>query len=405
LDDNRVFDYTVHFGSNQETYSFKTAPKPGSRIKFTFGYASDSRSGQGGGERDFNGANTYIMKKIIALGVYEQCVFMQFTGDLISGYKIDPNQIRLEYANWKRAIEPWARYFPVVSTMGNHEAILYYWALPGGDFYSIDKFPFDEISAEAIFAENFVNPLNGPESEDDAYYDPSRRNIDFPSYKENVFYYTYDNVAMVVLNSNYWYSPSRTHVQDIGGNIHAYVMDNQLKWMEETLDMLEKDENIDHVFITIHTPFFPNGGHVMDDMWYGGNNDNRPYIAGKPVVKGIIERRDDLLDIIVNKTEKAVALLTGDEHNYCKTHITPETNIYPEGWDKPRLELKRSIYQVNNGAAGAPYYAQEVTPWSPYTTGFTTQNALVLIHVDGNKVNVEVLNPDTLDTVDEFILR
>lgn len=143
----------------------------------------------------------------------------------------------------------------------------------------------------------------------------------------------------------------------------------------------------------------------MDDMWYGGNNDYRPYIAGKPVVKGIIERRDDLLDIIVNKTEKVVALLTGDEHNYCKTHITPDTNIYPEGWDKPRLKLKRSIYQVNNGAAGAPYYAQEVTPWTPNTTGFTTQNALVLIRVDGNKVNVEVLNPDTLDTVDAFILR
>lgn len=405
LKDHTMYNYTVQFGTNQEMYSFKTAPKPGSRTKFTFGYASDSRSGQGGGERDFNGANAYIMKKIMALGAYEQCEFMQFTGDLITGYKIDPNQIRLEYANWKRAVEPWARYIPVISTMGNHEALMYYWSLPGGDFYSIDKFPFDKVSSEAIYAENFVNPKNGPESEDGAFYDPNKKKIDFPSYKENVFYYTYDNVAMIVLNSDYFYSPSTSHVNITSGNIHGYIMDNQLEWMEKTLGELENDENIDHVFVTVHTPFFPNGGHVNDDMWYNGNNDYRPYVAGKPVDKGIIERRDDLLEIIVNKSKKVVALLTGDEHNYCKTHITPETNIYPENWDKPKLKLKRSIYQVNNGAAGAPYYSQEITPWSPFTTGFTTQNALVLFHIEGTKIQMEVINPDTLDKVDELVLR
>ncbi len=405
LNERQEYKYTVHFGTNQESYSFRTAPKPGSRTKFTFGYASDSRSGQGGGERDFNGANAYIMKKIMALGMYENCAFMQFTGDLITGYKIDPNQIQLEYANWKRAVEPWGRYIPVITTMGNHEATMYYWALPGGDFYSIDKFPFDKISSEAVYAQNFVNPLNGPESEDGSKYDPSKKNIDFPSYKENVYYYTYDNVAMVVLNSNYWYAPSTSHVNETSGNIHAYIMDNQLNWMAETLEILENDENIDHVFVTVHTPFFPNGGHVNDDMWYGGKNSYRPYVNGKPVDKGIIERRDELLDVIINQTEKVVALLTGDEHNYCKTHITPETNIYPANWDLPKLELKRSIYQINNGAAGAPYYSQEETPWTSNTSGFTTQNALVLIHVNGQEINMEVVNPDTLDEVDILKLR
>ena len=154
-----------------------------------------------------------------------------------------------------------------------------------------------------------------------------------------------------------------------------------------------------------NTPFFPNGGHVNDDMWYGGNNKSRPYVNGKPVKKGIIERRDELLDVIVNKTEKVVVLLTGDEHNYCKTHITPETNIYPDGWDLPKLQLKRSIYQVNNGAAGAPYYSQETTPWTPYTTGFTTQNALVLFNIDGKDIQMNVINPDTLDEVDQLKLR
>ena len=65
----------------------------------------------------------------------------------------------------------------------------------------------------------------------------------------------------------------------MGGNIHGYVIDNQLKWLKETLGKLEKDNHIDHVFVTIHTPFFPSGGHVYDDMWYNGNNDPRPTIA------------------------------------------------------------------------------------------------------------------------------
>lgn len=405
LQPDRVYEYTVHYGSNKETYSFKTAPRPGSRKPFIFAYASDSRSGQGGGERSFYGANAYIMKKIMALATYKNASFVQFTGDLITGYKSDPDEINLEFANWKRSVEPFTHYIPIIPGMGNHEAVMHYWRLSNGNYFAIDKFPFEEQSSEKIFSENFVNPLNGPDSEDGSSYDPTRRRTDFPSYKENVFYYLYNNVAMVVLNSDYWYAPSTSNVNVTSGNIHAYIMDNQMKWLENTLAGMEKNEQVDHVFITIHTPFFPNGGHVNDDMWYGGNNKYRPFVNGKPVEKGIIERRDQLLELIVNQSEKTVAILTGDEHNYCKTHITPETNLYPEDWDKPKLSLKRSIYQINNGAAGAPYYSQEVTPWTPYTTGFTTQNALVFFYVEGKKIRMQVLNPDTLDKVDELDLR
>jgi phosphodiesterase/alkaline phosphatase D-like protein len=140
-------------------------------------------------------------------------------------------------------------------------------------------------------------------------------------------------------------------------------------------------------------------------MWYGGVNDYRAYVEGKRLTKGIIERRDDILEILVNQSTKVRAILTGDEHNYCKTEIGPETNRYPEVYLAPKIELKRTIYQINNGAAGAPYYAQEETPWTPFTSGFTTQNALVLFHVDGTNVQMEVLNPDTLEKVDELKLH
>jgi hypothetical protein len=140
-------------------------------------------------------------------------------------------------------------------------------------------------------------------------------------------------------------------------------------------------------------------------MWYNGKNDFRPVVAGKRVAKGIIERRDELLEIAVNQSTKVRAILTGDEHNYCRTEVGPETERYPDVYLPPKIELKRTIYQINNGAAGAPYYSQEQTPWTPFTSGFTTQNALVLFHVSGKSIEMEVFNPDTLEKVDEMKLQ
>ncbi|MEO0899543.1 MAG: metallophosphoesterase [Bacteroidota bacterium] len=399
------YSYSVNVGPLSDTYELTTSPLPGARTEFVFAYASDSRAGNGGGERDLHGANFYIMKKIMALSKLEGVQFFQFSGDLINGYLTDKDEMNLQYANWKRAIEPFAHYFPVYVSMGNHEA---YWKLftkegERGSF-GVDSWPYETESSEAVFADNFSLPENGPESEDGASYDPTNK-VDFPSYKENVFYYTYDNVAVVVLNSDYWYAPTTQAIPFVSGGMHGYIMDQQLAWFEKTISDLENNENIDHIFLTQHTPFFPNGGHVGDDMWYNGNNQRRPYVAGKPVSKGIIERRDQLLDIIVNKSEKVRAILTGDEHNYARTEVGPKTPIHPETFPgNMRVKLSRTIYQINNGAAGAPYYAQETTPWSDFVSGFTTQNALVLFHVKGKDIQVRVMNPDTLEEIETYSL-
>ncbi len=405
LTPDSLYTYTIEYGDNAVSYQFRTAPRPGTRSAFTFAYASDSRSGQGGGERAIYGANAYIMKKIMALAKQQGVSFVQFSGDLINGYLTSVEDMHLQYANWKRAIQPFAHYFPVYVSMGNHEALVRTFIdTAARATYMVDRFPFDTESSEAIFAQNFVNPVNGPISEDGAHYDPDPNRTDFPSYEENVFYYIHDNVAVVVLNSDYFYAPTTHFLARTSGGMHGYIMDQQLAWLEQSIQTLEADANVDHIFITQHTPCFPNGGHVRDDMWYGGNNQFRPYVAGKPMHKGIIERRDQILDIIVNKSEKVRAVLTGDEHNYNRLRLTPETKIYPEPYFSPKIQLSRTIYQINNGAAGAPYYAQEQTPWTPFVSNFTTQNALVFFHVHGKSVWVEVLNPDTLEEVDQFWL-
>lgn len=407
LSPSTPYTYEVTVEGFTQSYELETSPAPGARSGFTFAYASDSRSGQGGGEREVYGANAYIMKKIMALAMQQEVKFFQFSGDLINGYLTHPEEMDLQYANWKRAVEPWWHYFPIYVSMGNHEALSRAFGREGSGLrVSVDRFPFEEESAEAVFARNFVNPQNGPSTEDGAEYDPNPNEIDFPSYDENVFYYTYDNVAMVVLNSDYWYAPYNNTVRLSSGNVHAYIMDQQLAWLAETLKTLEADENIDHVFVTQHTPCFPNGGHVGDDMWYRGDNQQRPWVNGEAVGKGIIERRDQYLDLLINQSEKVVAILTGDEHNFAITTLDPEMERYLAGYpESKRVDFSRTIFQVNNGAAGAPYYAQEKTPWSEYVSGFTTQNALVLFDVEGNKVHMRVLNPDTLEEIMEKTLR
>lgn len=408
LQPDREYSYAIIYGEQRRDYAFKTAPAAGSREAFSFAYCSDSRAAAaGGGERQFFGVNYYVMKKIMALSAARQVAFVQFTGDMISGYLQHKDEINLQYANWKRAVEPYWHYFPIYVGMGNHETLNYVFQSSSGDRrFKIDRFPFSTESSEAVFADNFVNPLNGPESEDGASYDPDPTRMDFPSYKENVFYYTYANAAVIVLNSNYFYAPSKPdRIAVVSGSPHGYIMDRQLEWLEETVRKLEADPNIDHIFATVHTPLFPNGGHLGDDMWYHGNNDVRAYVAGKPLEKGILERRDDLLDILVNRSAKTVAILTGDEHNYSRLKISDEMERYPENYTGKRLSLSRSIYQVNNGSAGAPYYAQGQAPWTPQVVCFTTQYAVVFFRVSGKKVSAEVINPDTLEEIERFELR
>ena len=400
----RTHEYVVRYGENEERYAFKTAPRGGTRAPFTFGYASDSRAGQGGGDRNFTGPNAYIMRRLMSLALSRNAAFVQFTGDLVSGYVTSPESLKLELANWKRAVEPYAHWFPFYAGVGNHEAILKDFAGEGTSVVRVPRFPFATESTEAVFAGTMVGPENGPESEDGSAWDPNPAATDFPSYKENVYWFAHDNVAMVVLNSDYWFAPGIRTTPATGGNLHAYLMDNQVAWLGKTLDTLERNAAIDHVFLTVHTPVFPNGGHVGDDMWYRGSNDPRPTVAGKPVAKGIIERRDDLLRLI-QAHPKVLAVLTGDEHNYNRLQLGPGVEIYPPKWDKPKVVLKRPFYQVNNGAAGAPYYAQEQTPWSAHVRGFSTQNALCFFHVAGPRVRLEVVNPETLEVLDRALLR
>ena len=392
------YTYTIAYGARTESHTMTTAPAAGSRQPFTFAFASATRATTGGGERDFGGINYQHTRAVMAAAIQRHAVFLQCTGDITTGANPSVGGHLMEYANFKRALEPFWNTIPVYVGMGDHETNKT--TLRNGDpasrGYSVELFPYADLSGEATFAKAFVNPANGPQSEDGAAYDPDPNRMDFPTYKENVYYYTYGNVAMIVLNTEYWESkdPAVT-----GGCPEGYIMDQQMKWLRETMQTMENDPGIDHIFVNVHGAVFPNGDHLTDAMYWSGDNTSRAVVSGVPLPKGAIERRDEILDVCVNQSRKFLAFLSGDEHNFSFLEVTPETPIYKEGYSGPKIRISRPFYNINDGGGGSAPYAMLKSPWSGAFKYFTPPPTVALITVEGKKVLLNAIRAETLEPI------
>jgi hypothetical protein len=394
----KEYEYVVSYGNRSDKHRLRTAFPEGSRQAFTFAFASANRATTGGGERDFGGTNYQTTRAIMAQAVADKAVFMHIQGDITNGANPSDDGHALEYANFKRSMEPFWSLVPVYVGFGDHEASRSVFAPDPvtKKSKSIEVFPYATASGEASFARAFVNPANGPESEDGAAYDPNPNQQDFPTYKENVYYYTYGNVAMVVLNTEYWESKDPLATS---GCPEGYIMDQQVAWLKKTMHQLESDARIDHIFVVTHGAVFPNGDHLPDAMWWNGNNASRAYVAGKPLSKGTVERRDEILDICVNGSRKFLAFISGDEHNFSLLPVTPATPMYLPDYTGKRVQLTRSFYCINNGAGGSAPYALLASPWSADFRYFTEPPALALIHVEGKNVRLSARRMETLDPI------
>ena len=391
------YAYTISYGERIDSRTFKTANSDGGRKPFTFAFASANRATTGGGERDFFGVNYQTTRTIMGLAALKNAAFMMCIGDFTNGGNPTEDGHMMEYSNFKRALEPWWSAMPVYVGFGDHEPSKK--PLMNAEFKkskSIESFPYATHSGEATFAKSFVNPKNGPQSEDGASYDPNPSSEDFPTYQENVYYYAYDNVGIIVLNTEYWESkdPSAT-----SGCPEGYIMDQQTKWLRETVEKMESNPNLDHIFVSIHGAVFPNGDHLPDAMWWNGDNTSRAWVSGKPLSKGAIERRDEILDICVNKSKKFISFISGDEHNFSFLEVTPETPIYLENYAGPKLELTRSFFNINNGAGGSAPYGLLPSPWSKQYKYFTEPPVMAYISVEGKKVLLNAMSAETFDTI------
>jgi Calcineurin-like phosphoesterase len=357
LDTGKRHEYRIESRANDDQfssrmYAFRTAPK---EPEFSFVFTCDGRTGGlGGGETALEGINGESARALSIQMLSHDPDFLIFTGDLISGYTSSVEDYRAQLRSWKRIYGPLWRWVPIYTGMGNHESLV--------DVYD-PRSEFDKQggqNAESIFAEEFVHPLNGPE--------PEREGL--PPYQGAVYSFDYAGCHFVQLNSDYWFS---SNPQELGGNYFGRLLPGQLEWLEKDLAAAQK-KGPNHIFVFVHEPAFPNGGHVPDALWGGG------------VVEGI-EARDRFW--VAASDAKVTAVFHGHEHNYSRMRIDASTPVHRDG--SPNPKFKNAVWQIIQGAAGAPFYPRDfTTPWNAHVDKFVTHTwAYCHVTVKGSEAELK----------------
>ncbi len=397
-------------------YHLKTAPRPG-QGEIIFAYTGDSREGVGPGTLAYMGLNYDTLEKLMNEAYTMGSDFFIMGGDLVNGYTTSPEDFAAQLQAWKQAVTGLWNGRPVYPAIGNHETLLKNFDDGSSYGVSLDRWPYETDSAEAVFAREFFNPTNGP-----APADPRR-----PSYKENVFSFQYGPVLCIAFNNNYWAS---YRSDEYGGSPEGYIMPDQMEWIEKELERAEKDKTIKYILLYAQEPVFPNGGHIDDAMWWGGDNNVRAhtYTGGKliPEEKGMIEVRNQFARLAA-KSPKVAAVLGSDEHAYHRVLISREVPIgdvarddknndgkinWPDEKASPLQDLKHPVWYLVSGGGGAPYYAHEDAPWNVYWQEkkpknyyYSSQENILLFKAGKDGISVRVYNPygEVLDEIENLM--
>jgi 3',5'-cyclic AMP phosphodiesterase CpdA len=332
--------------------TLRTAPQ---EAEFSFVFTCDGRTGGlGGGDTALEGINGISARALAIQMARHSPHLLIFTGDLINGYTTREDDFRAQLRSWKRIYGPLWRELPVYTGMGNHESLINIFA----DGTQADKQA--EQSAEAVFASEFVHPMNGPE--------PERPGL--PPYKGSVYSFDYAGCHFTQLNSDYWYS---SRPQQHPGNPFGRLLAGQLEWLEKDLTAA-RASGARHIFVFVHEPAFPNGGHVQDSLWGGGEAEG-------------VKARDVFWRIVTQAGARAV--FSGHEHNYSRTLIDGKTPVHRDGSGNP--EFAKPTWQITQGAAGAPFYPRDFTsPWAKSVKKFVAHTwSYCLLQVRGQRVNLE----------------
>jgi Calcineurin-like phosphoesterase len=357
LEAGKAYDYQVVSRTADDevrsrSYRLKTAP---AEAEFSFVFTCDGRTGGlGGGDTALEGINGVSARSLAMQMARHDPHFFIFTGDLINGYTTREDDFRAQLRSWKRIYGPLWHQVPIYTGMGNHESLLDIF----DDGTQADK--QGDQSAEAVFASEFVHPMNGPEPEGPG----------LPPYKGAVYSFDYAGCHFVQLNSDYWYS-NRPH--DRPGNRFGHLLPGQLDWFEKDLEQARKS-GARHIFVFVHEPAFPNGGHVPDSLWGGGAAEG-------------IAARDRFWSLATQAG--AVAVFSGHEHNYSRTLIDGQTPVHPDGSANPAFA--KPTWQVTQGAAGAPFYPRDfLVPWRAAVQKFVAHTwSYCHIQVRGAQVHLE----------------
>lgn len=347
-----VISRTADDEVRSRSYRMKTAPND---PKFSFVFTCDGRTGGlGGGDTALEGINGVSARSLAVQMASHDPDLLIFTGDLINGYTTREDDFRAQLRSWKRIYGPLWHQLPIYAGMGNHESLLD--ILEDGT--QADK--QGDHSAEVVFASEFVHPMNGPEPESPGS----------PPYKGSVYSFDYAGCHFVQLNSDYWYS-NRPQIRP--GNRFGRLLPGQLDWFEKDMQEARKSGR-QHIFVFVHEPAFPNGGHVADSLWGGGDADG-------------IASRDRFWSIVTQAG--AAAVFSGHEHNYSRTLIDNQTPVHPDGSTNPAFS--KPTWQVTQGAAGAPFYPRDfMVPWRAAVQKFVAHTwSYCHVQVRGTQIRLE----------------
>src|SRR5438445_344809 len=128
------------------------------------------------------------------------------------------------------------------------------------------------------------------------------------------------------------------------------------------------------IFVFVHEPAFPKGGHVQDALWGGGEAEG-------------VKVRDRFWSIITQAGTSAV--FCGHEHNYSRTLIDSKTPVHRDG--TANAGFVKPVWQITQGAAGAPFYPRDsAVPWAKAVKKFVAHTwSYCLVQVRGPLVSLE----------------
>lgn len=378
LEADAYYDYYLIIDDQRDlkAYRFKTAPFLGSP-RFKFAFMSGSLGGLDQGRACVaGGVDRDTLSRLMVDGHNRGADLAIFGGDLVDGYCTVEDDYRLQLKAWKDASELIGSALPIYEAVGNHEALMDVYE--DGSTYGIcfDKPDGPAKSAEAVFAEEFVNPR-------DSF--PKPENTTAPSYSENAYYFDYANSRFIVLNTDYWYSSDPT---SHGGNLEGYVMDNQLRWLGYLLDDAGENPYIKHIFLIGHEPLFPNDG------------------SGSTAVPYLSQRREALWELL-SQSSKFAAAFFGHENNYNRMKVDDKMPLSSGGISSggtKRSDFKYPAWQIVSGNVGSSSHALGNAPWKSEVEAFYSDKHYCLVSVNGDKIELQVIS-ESGDVVDECMLK
>ncbi len=410
--------YCIRSRSDAETmvheiwYHFKTPPYEGKRSSFSFAVCSDSEVGLYRSGSLGNVNHTSVLTSLMNDAMNRNAALVLFPGNMIIGNTSLSEQVLMEYRMWKQKIQGAWHFIPFYSGMGNNEARVYEeqvitynrFTLPQGGYeerrdYTLHFPRHDRMTPEQLFSSEFVNPGNGPDTEEQFK--------DHPFY-ENTYSFNYGDSHFIMLNNN-WCTvsdPSGSPLTEFG--FQGMFPDAVMQWLEEDLAYAQM-KGIKHIFVFYSEPAFPNAGQVSAGMYYDGTmsfgKNSNSFPTDSQTYR---ELRNTFWKLLC---ENSVCMaFSGHEHCYHRTLIDAEL-FSP---------FYHSITQLVVGTAGAPFESMRnytrrglKIPWQHVGSGvyekskvefFSINRGYALIHVDGNRVSGEYINQDG-QVIDTFKIK